>query len=505
VPDLVIANPGFTPLGSPTGGVAVYSGATGAKLLQLGGDQQSFTFGDAVGSVGDANGDGFGDILVGDTWYEAVPGVQTGRAWLFSGADGQVLYTLDAPLVDDGLGSAMCGLGDLDGDGKSDFAVSARTATNGMVPNDGAVYVRSGGDGHLLFALTATAAGVTAVSYFGSALANAGDLNGDGKSDLLVGAPRDSTAGPLGGRVLAYSGADGAFLWEASGSIKDGALGTSVAPAGDVNGDGVPDAIAGATQFPLGPGYAYVLSGVDGSLIHVVVGDQFAVLFGLAVGTAGDFNSDGKSEFMVGRAGFGEGVRVYDGATATLLFDLQSTTVFGGYGGALDAADLNQDGTLDLVIAASGVTTGTVFNHGEVDIVSTLTQPFAPNKTEVSLFEGGAVDFALEAGASEAGNLYWILGSVSGSAPGLPLGPGVLPLTPDPYFNFTLTQVNSALLPTSFGNLDAAGSASSSLVVAPGSSPTLAGLIVHHAFAVLDSTTFGFTAVSNAVTTVLQP
>jgi hypothetical protein len=504
VPDLVLGNPGFAAAGFASGGAAVYSGATGAKLMQVSSDQGTFQFGNAVGAAGDTNGDGLGDFLVGDTWHELAPGVRYGRAWLFSGADGSVLYTIDATLPNDSLGNALCGLGDLDGDLKSDFAVAAYSADTGG-QNAGAVSVHSGVDGHVLYTLSGPGSGLAIGADYGAAIANADDLNGDGFDDLIVGAPRESTNSLYAGRVLVYSGVDGALLWDVAATVFEGYFGTSVAAAGDVNGDGVPDVIAGATQFPLGPGYAFVLSGVDGSLIHVVVGNQIAVLFGMAVGTAGDFNGDGKSEFMVGRAGFGEGVRVFDGATATELLDLQSTTVFGAYGAVLDAADLNQDGTLDLVISASGVSTGPIFNHGELDVISPLALPFAPSTTEVSLLDGGTVDFTLEAGSGEAGNLYWILGSVSGSTPGLPLGPGLLPLNPDPYFNFTLTQVNSALLPTSFGNLDATGSAQSSLVVTPASSPTLAGLVVYHAFAVLDSATFGFTAVSNAVTTVLLP
>jgi len=103
-----------------------------------------------------------------------------------------------------------------------------------------------------------------------------------------------------------------------------------------------------------------------------------------------------------------------------------------------------------------------------------------------SLAAGASVALELDAGVAQAARPYWILGSASGTAPGLPLGPGLtLPLNLDPYFQFTLSNPN-ALIAGALGLLDADGRASATFVVPAGADPSLAGLTLRHAFAVFD-------------------
>ena len=122
----------------------------------------------------------------------------------------------------------------------------------------------------------------------------------------------------------------------------------------------------------------------------------------------------------------------------------------------------------------------------------------------VSVSAGGTQALELNAGWERGGLAYFILGSTSGTEPGVPLGPHVLPLVADdPYFQFTLKKPNSALLPKSLGALDVYGHASAAFHLPAGVGPGLAGLVVHHAYAALGVT--GVQMTSNAVAVSLVP
>ncbi len=105
----------------------------------------------------------------------------------------------------------------------------------------------------------------------------------------------------------------------------------------------------------------------------------------------------------------------------------------------------------------------------------------------VSVGAGGAQQLRLDAGAANAGALYLLLGTASGSSPGFVVDGFVVPLNvPDPYFELTLLGANAPPLASSFALLDAAGTASASFALPPASNPALAGLTLHHAYALLD-------------------
>ena len=122
----------------------------------------------------------------------------------------------------------------------------------------------------------------------------------------------------------------------------------------------------------------------------------------------------------------------------------------------------------------------------------------------VSLTEGGQQTLSLEAGAEHAGKLYWVLGSATGTSPGMELLGAKLPLVHDAYFDFTLKHPNSAALVHTLGMLDAPkGSDVAAIAVAPGLDPLLLGLVLHHAFVVLDGGSIDL--VSNPVSLTLTP
>lgn len=106
----------------------------------------------------------------------------------------------------------------------------------------------------------------------------------------------------------------------------------------------------------------------------------------------------------------------------------------------------------------------------------------------VSLGSGGAQNFSLDAGVDFAGKSYLLLGSTSGTAPGFPLDGSVLPLNVDDYLIYTLNNPNAPPLSGSLGFLDAAGQAQASLAVPPGLPAGLAGLVLHHAYVVIEAT-----------------
>ena len=151
-----------------------------------------------------------------------------------------------------------------------------------------------------------TFSGDAADDSFGHSVSGAGDVNGDGFDDVIVGARLDGNNGASSGTARVFSGADGSilnFIFE--GDSTGDEFGFSVSDAGDVNGDGFADLIVGAptndnNRIDLS-GSARVFSGVDGSVLYTFDGDS-PVNFGSSVSGAGDVNGDGLADFIIGAA-----------------------------------------------------------------------------------------------------------------------------------------------------------------------------------------------------------
>ncbi len=242
--------------GGSTGGagyVKVHSGATGAVIHYVVGLAANDFFGCSASYVGDVNGDGFNDFVVGARGTD-VNANKTGSVTCHSGADASIIWTANGDAQGDQFGSFMDYAGDVNGDGTGDVIASATLHdTNGV--NSGMARVLSGVDGSTIHTFYGTAQS----DYFGGAVGGGDDIDGDGFADVLVGMGNSSQSGANRGLVWAFSGATGAVLWTLAGDNDHDLLGDSVDVVGDVNGDGIADCAAGGIQYdPLGPGNGVV-------------------------------------------------------------------------------------------------------------------------------------------------------------------------------------------------------------------------------------------------------
>ena len=305
VPDILVGAP-FTapPIQSPlgllygAGSVQVFSGSTGAVLFSFHGEQQGAQLGHSVDALADLNGDGVAEMLLGAPFTGPGELVGAGSAVVRSGADGEILFAFHGSRDGDYLGWSVAGLPDINGDGAPELMLAALYGGQGRA---GRVFVRSGASGEQLFELD----GSDASELFGMTLAAAGDIDGDGVADIVVGAPGASLEGRVqAGSVFVFSGATRMLAYRLDGPEPFGGFGESLAGGQDVDGDGVPDIVVGAPSASPGgrpdAGSAFVYSGATGSLLFRMDGSEQGESLGRSVALAGDLNGDRRSEIIVG-------------------------------------------------------------------------------------------------------------------------------------------------------------------------------------------------------------
>lgn len=210
-----------------------------------------------------------------------------------------------------------------------------------------------------------TFTGQFAGDQFGWVSEDVGDLSGDGVHEVAIGAPGNDIGGAERGRVYVYNGATGVLAFPAiPGAINGGRLGHAVGSVQDVNGDGKREILGGAPSA--GQGRIGLYSGADGSLIRTIVGEAGGDLFGWAVRGFGDLNGDGIGDVLIGApgndaAGAQAGrAYVYSGAAGSQrLCALNGVDANDSFGGSLDVVgDVNHDGTPDFVVAAETAAAG---------------------------------------------------------------------------------------------------------------------------------------------------
>jgi hypothetical protein len=232
----------------------------------------------------------------------------TGRAYVYlgsaTGLAASPATTLTGPDGTSGyFGFSVAGAGDVNGDGYGDLAVGARGASS----NTGRVYVYLGAAAGLAAGAPITLTGPDGASgWFGFSVASAGDVNADGYADLAVGAPVLSSST---GRAYVYLGsASGTVVGPATTLIgpdgANGEYGFCVASAGDVNGDGYADVVVGAhlVSSSTGRAYAYLGSttGIPTSPVATLTGPDASAQFGYSVTSVGDVSGDGYADVAIG-------------------------------------------------------------------------------------------------------------------------------------------------------------------------------------------------------------
>jgi hypothetical protein len=304
----------------------------------------SWQFGQAVQTLGDIDGDGSLDFAVGsEVGFTALDRVQ-----VFSGASGARLYGLVGPDVAHYWGSSLAALDDRDGDGVAELVIGA--PRSGSVGQSGFVEIRSGATGVLLDTWTGPVD-----TTFAERMVTVGDLDGDGRRDLLVGAPYNFHNGGGPSAVHVLSGADGAPLYSLFAGESDG-MGTSLSPLPDLNHDGVGDFAVGLLQA------AQIHSGATGELLRRFEASEPFGNFGAAIAPWADLDGDGEidlavsTSFDMNQAGNPVGhVDVYSTTTGILLATLTPPGRFGAFGTTLEpVGDLDRDGQVDLAVGQKG-------------------------------------------------------------------------------------------------------------------------------------------------------
>jgi len=281
--------------------------------------------------------------------FSQVDGADSGRAYVYCGRSGMLIHRLHGR-PGDLLGWSVAGAGDCDGDGVPDLLVGAPATKTGA----GSVLVYSGRTGELLYRLT----GEARFDRFGVQVAGIGDLDGDGRADFLVGAPGADRAGRDAGSAYVFSGRDGKRFLRLDGEAEGQGFGKSVAGGKDEAHHfiviGAPDA------GPNRHGRVYVYDGPRAQLAYVFDGDKTSRQLGdRAVAVIGDVDGDSVADICGADAedeanGPQTGrVYVWSGKTGKRLHVWTGQTAGTGFGcGRLDAGDVDGDGRGDVIVGS---------------------------------------------------------------------------------------------------------------------------------------------------------
>ncbi len=371
-PDIIVGAPMNDAAGTNAGRAYIFYGGPlldATPDVILSGENAGSLFGFSIAGAGDVNGDNYPDVIVGAPGYgDTYSG--RGIAYIFLGGPGMdntydgVMY---GDFTGDSLGYSVAGIGDMNGDGNDDVVVGSPTHDQAFTVDNGAAFIYFGSD--WVNDPNVIIYGAEAGCMFGYSVSGAGDVNSDGYPDVIVGSPAHEAGGTDAGRAYIYYGGrfvDNHFDVRMTGTA-GARLGWSVKGAGDVNGDGFGDVLVGKGLNSLDSLQSYIYFGAKDTMdfiVDVVVSNSDGYdAFGSSLSSAGDVDGDGISDFMIGAFSSDSGgtdagkvVLYYGGTNITYSGD----AVYRGTAGDLfgtsmnSAGDLNGDGYGDLIIGAPG-------------------------------------------------------------------------------------------------------------------------------------------------------
>lgn len=446
-PDLVVGARFASPNGASSGSAYVIFGQPSLTKVDLGnlgthgfeidGFDKNGEAGYAVAGVGDVNGDGLADVAVSAPFNDASATLTgNGAVYVVFGkssttpvdlsALGNGGYEIDGAASFDSAGYSVAGLGDVNGDGVPDIAVGALAADNNGRMTSGSVYVVFGKSSTTPVDLAALGNGgyeidgAAAGDEAGQSVARAGDVNGDGRADLVLGAwDADNNGRTDSGSAYVVFGkasttkidlaALGSAGYRIDGAAATDHLGVSVGGGRDVNGDGRPDVIVGAegadSNGRMQSGSAYVVFGkssttpVDagslGSGGFRIDGARAGDFAGGSVAAVGDVNGDGRPDLLVGaisaldsQGGDGGAAYLVFGRGGTTPVDLASLGSAGfrieGAGGGsagnavASAGDYNGDGHPDVIVGDVDQSAGGRADSGSAYVLYGFASPSQP-------------------------------------------------------------------------------------------------------------------------------
>ena len=330
--------------GTQEGVVRLYSGATHALLREIwGAPLGSYSsFGYAVALVGDVDGDGTCDLVVGAPAYLSYQGYVAA----FSGANGNLLWNIVGGTGEQ-LGTSVAAAGDVDHDGHMDVIAGA--------PGGGNVYLYGWGTG-ALHVWNNSQSG----AEFGASVSGNVDVDGDGTMDVIVGAPFYSSVVPFKkfrGRVDGFSGSSYASILGAVGDDAGDHLGIAVCGLGDMNGDGKAEVLAGAPGAASGAGLVREYDGA-GTYFPYDFTNSAAPGYGTVVARVRDIDFDGVPDLLIASNPSPTSIVDLFSSSNANSFNLGGYRAFtflpdadsGGFGFALASGDFDGDGASDVVI-----------------------------------------------------------------------------------------------------------------------------------------------------------
>jgi hypothetical protein len=363
-------------------------------------EQDNTYFGHSVNTAGDVNGDGYADVIIGAVyydnghldegaafiWYGSISGLGT------NGTPGNADWMAESNQSNAWFGIKLGPAGDINNDGYNDVLISALYYDNDQV-DEGRIYLYTGSAAGLSLTANWITESNQQDARFGSWVGTAGDVNGDGYADVIIGAYYYDNGQTNEGAAFVWygsavglgpNGTPGNADWTAESNQTESDFGSVATTAGDINGDGYADIVIGASNYSNGQadeGSAFIYygsasglgsNGTPNNANWMSEGDQAGAYFGYSVSTAGDVNGDGYADMIIGAREYDSGLTdegkafVYHGSTTGLSLIPNWTTESNQAGAWLGAAastagDVNGDGYADVIIGAP------LYDNGQID------------------------------------------------------------------------------------------------------------------------------------------